>query len=71
MATFHTQGVQLWGGPDFKSLGRFPHTQVQLIDFSPNEKFLVLPSCTICDALLVPMERVCVCTCAFARCVFT
>jgi len=41
LATFHAQGVQLWGGPEFKALGRFAHQNVQLIDFSPKESFLV------------------------------
>eukprot|EP00906_Rhabdomonas_costata_P026394 RCo037589 len=41
LATFHPQGIQLWGGLDWRSLGRFAHPGVQLIDFSPREGFLV------------------------------
>merc|ERR1711962_1368713 len=41
LATFHRQGIALWGGPDFGRLHRFNHTNVQLIDFSPGEKYVV------------------------------
>merc|ERR1712168_229715 len=41
LATFHRQGIALWGGSDFARLHRFNHTNVQLIDFSPNEKYVV------------------------------
>lgn len=41
MATFHQPGIQLWGGADWKALGKFPHTSVQLLDFSPKETYLV------------------------------
>ncbi|CAB3378909.1 Hypothetical predicted protein [Cloeon dipterum] len=41
MATFHARGVALWGGPKFKQIMRFSHTGVQLIDFSPCERYLV------------------------------
>lgn len=37
----HPQGVQAWGGKDFKQIKRFIHPSVKLIDFSPNEKFLI------------------------------
>lgn len=37
----HPQGVQAWGGDDFGRLKRFLHPNVRLIDFSPNEKYLV------------------------------
>ncbi|XP_065899140.1 eukaryotic translation initiation factor 3 subunit B-like [Dysidea avara] len=41
LATFHKQGIALWGAEDFKRLGRFSHTGVSLIDFSPDERYLV------------------------------
>eukprot|EP01010_Urceolus_cornutus_P001313 NODE_184_length_2090_cov_947.391965_g145_i0.p1 GENE.NODE_184_length_2090_cov_947.391965_g145_i0~~NODE_184_length_2090_cov_947.391965_g145_i0.p1 ORF type:complete len:591 (+),score=160.45 NODE_184_length_2090_cov_947.391965_g145_i0:249-2021(+) len=41
LATLHKQGIQLWGGAEWESLGRFPHASAQLIDFSPGEKFVV------------------------------
>ncbi|KAJ3111315.1 Translation initiation factor 3 subunit b [Phlyctochytrium bullatum] len=41
LATFHKQGVALWGGPKFDKLVRFAHPNVKLIDFSPDEKYLV------------------------------
>lgn len=41
LATFHRQGIALWGGPTWKQLIKFPHMGVKLIDFSPNERYLV------------------------------
>ncbi|XP_031556262.1 eukaryotic translation initiation factor 3 subunit B-like [Actinia tenebrosa] len=41
LATFHGQGVALWGGEEFKRIMRFSHPGVQLIDFSPCERYLV------------------------------
>jgi translation initiation factor 3 subunit B len=35
----------LWGGPSWKRIIRFVHPDVKLIDFSPNERFLVTWSC--------------------------
>ncbi|KAI5959110.1 PRT1 [Candida theae] len=39
--SIHPQGVQSWGGADFHSIKRFFHNQVRLVDFSPNEKYMV------------------------------
>jgi translation initiation factor 3 subunit B len=41
LATFHNQGILLWGGEDFQKLARFAHTGVQFIDFSPLERYVV------------------------------
>ncbi|CAG8453165.1 798_t:CDS:2 [Diversispora eburnea] len=41
LATFHRQGIALWGGPSWNKIIRFVHPGVKLIDFSPNEKYLV------------------------------
>lgn len=41
MSTFHTQGIALWGGPSWNKIVRFVHPGVKLIDFSPNERYLV------------------------------
>ncbi|KAI8618617.1 eukaryotic translation initiation factor eIF2A-domain-containing protein [Chytriomyces sp. MP71] len=41
LTTFHKQGVALWGGPEFEKIMRFPHANVKLIDYSPDEKYLV------------------------------
>jgi translation initiation factor 3 subunit B len=41
LATFHDRGIALWAGEQFKQFMRFSHTGVQLIDFSPSEKYLV------------------------------
>jgi translation initiation factor 3 subunit B len=47
------QGVQSWGGPDFDRIHRHLHPGVRLIDFSPNEKFLVTLSP---EPIMDPME---------------
>ncbi|TVU10085.1 hypothetical protein EJB05_43593 [Eragrostis curvula] len=42
LATVHRQGSQVWGGQDMlERLMRFPHPQVNMIDFSPGERFLI------------------------------
>lgn len=41
LATVHRQGCAVWGGPQFARLARFAHPGVQLIDFSPNERYLL------------------------------
>ncbi|PUU81354.1 eukaryotic translation initiation factor eIF2A-domain-containing protein [Tuber borchii] len=41
LTSVHGQGVQLWGGPSWKRIMRFAHPMVNLVDFSPNEKYLV------------------------------
>ncbi|KAJ3011033.1 Translation initiation factor 3 subunit b [Thoreauomyces humboldtii] len=40
LATFHKQGMVLWGGPTWTKINRFAHPNVKLIDFSPNEKYV-------------------------------
>ncbi|CAN6218213.1 unnamed protein product [Urochloa humidicola] len=42
LATVHKKGSQVWGGEDkFERLMRFAHPQVELIGFSPHERFTV------------------------------
>lgn len=41
LATFHVQGIALWGGERFQEMGRFQHPGVKLIDFSPCENYAV------------------------------
>merc|ERR1719187_2633631 len=41
LATFHTRGIALWGGDDFHQISKFSHPNVQFIEFSPCEKYLV------------------------------
>lgn len=41
LCSIHPQGIQSWGGRNFESLAKFVHNQVRLIDFSPNENYLV------------------------------
>eukprot|EP00056_Hartaetosiga_gracilis_P007214 m.105504 g.105504 ORF g.105504 m.105504 type:complete len:948 (-) comp12656_c0_seq1:1114-3957(-) len=41
LITFRTQGVVLWGKTGLKCLQRFLHQKVKMVDFSPNERYLV------------------------------
>jgi len=41
LVSVHAQGVQLWGGASWSRQRRFPHDFVNLIAFSPNEKYFV------------------------------
>jgi len=41
LATFHRQGIALWGGSEFQKIVRFEHPQPRLIHFSGNERYLV------------------------------
>lgn len=41
LATQYSFGVQLNGGPSLETVGQLLHYNVELIDFSPNEKYLV------------------------------
>lgn len=41
LATFHRQGIILHGGKRWQRIGRFAHPNVTVIDFSPNENYLV------------------------------
>jgi translation initiation factor 3 subunit B len=41
LTSIHAQGVQLWGGPSWKRIRRFAHPFVHLVDYSPNENYLV------------------------------
>ncbi|TPX38208.1 hypothetical protein SmJEL517_g00364 [Synchytrium microbalum] len=41
LTTFHKQGVQLWGGPNWDRINKFAHPNVKLLDFSPSETYMV------------------------------
>jgi len=41
LATFHRQGIALWGGPEFEKQGRYAHHDVKLLDFSPDESYMM------------------------------
>jgi len=41
LATFHPRGIAVWGGEDFSQIAKFEHANVQFIDFSPCENYLV------------------------------
>ena len=40
LATSHHKGIQLWAGPTWQRQTRFPHPWCNMIDFSPNEKYV-------------------------------
>ncbi|EGF78107.1 hypothetical protein BATDEDRAFT_17457 [Batrachochytrium dendrobatidis JAM81] len=41
LVTVHKQGIALWGGPSWNKLCRFEHPNVKMLEFSPNEKYVV------------------------------
>jgi len=41
LVTFHHLGVILWGGPKWKKLRKIRHNGVDVVDFSPNENYMV------------------------------
>ncbi|KAF2090482.1 eukaryotic translation initiation factor-like protein 3 subunit B [Saccharata proteae CBS 121410] len=41
LMSVHEQGIQLWGGKSWSRQKRFAHPGVKLINFSPNEKYIV------------------------------
>lgn len=41
LTSVHAQGVQLWGGQSWSRQSRFAHPFVNLVAFSPSEKYLV------------------------------
>ncbi len=41
ITTLHRQGAALWGGPNWERLNRFAHPNIRLLEYSPNEKYLV------------------------------
>ncbi|KAK8091480.1 eukaryotic translation initiation factor eIF2A-domain-containing protein [Apiospora hydei] len=41
LTSVHQQGVQLWGGPSWTRQRRFAHPFVNMLDFSPGEKYVV------------------------------
>ena len=44
LGTFHAQGVILWGGVTWEKVMKFEHPGVKLLDFSPQEHYLVTVS---------------------------
>ena len=51
LASLHRPGVRLWAGTSWSAQQRFAHPLVRLLDFSPNEKYLVTWSH---DPIVVP-----------------
>ena len=41
IATWHEQGIAIWGGENFEKQGAFAHSNAKLIDFSPCEKYIL------------------------------
>lgn len=44
LVSMHRQGVMLHAGAQFESVGRFPHHEAELIQFSPDERYLFTAS---------------------------
>ncbi|CAD5212047.1 unnamed protein product [Bursaphelenchus okinawaensis] len=45
LASFHKMGIALWAGEKFTKVQRFSHENVEYIEFSPCESYLVTYSC--------------------------
>mgnify|MGYP000120054897 CR=1 FL=1 len=41
LATLHSRGVVIWGGPGFEEMMRFSHNGVSNLEFSPCERYLL------------------------------
>ncbi|OLL26854.1 Eukaryotic translation initiation factor 3 subunit B [Neolecta irregularis DAH-3] len=41
LVSIHSQGLQIWGGPSWKRIHRFAHPGINLVDFSPKERYVV------------------------------
>lgn len=41
LATFHPQGIKLWGSTGFESQGKMQHNAADMVDFSPCENYMV------------------------------
>ncbi|KAG5178681.1 eukaryotic initiation factor 3b [Tribonema minus] len=41
LASLHIPGIALWGGEQFEKQGRFAHSNVKVIEFSPCENYLL------------------------------
>lgn len=41
LISLHQQGLKTWGGENFELIRRISHPEVKLVDFSPNEKYMV------------------------------
>lgn len=54
LVSLHRQGVQIWGGSKWGRFGRFAHRDVAMIEFSPNEQFLV--TCSEHPIVLPPID---------------
>ena len=61
LATFHAKGIALWGGDNFGQITRFSHAGVQLIEFSPCERYG--RNCELCSlnmtTILATMIYIC------------
>ncbi|CAI5715974.1 unnamed protein product [Hyaloperonospora brassicae] len=53
LATFHPQGIALWGGDKYEKVGRFAHKKVKLAMFSPNENYLITVSETEQESAII------------------
>ncbi|CAI5714178.1 unnamed protein product [Peronospora farinosa] len=53
LATFHPQGIALWGGDKYEKVGRFAHKNVTRAVFSPHENYLITVSETEQDSAII------------------
>ncbi|KAI9905619.1 hypothetical protein PsorP6_014299 [Peronosclerospora sorghi] len=53
LATFHPQGIAIWGGDTYDKVGRFAHKNVKLAVFSPHENYLITVSETEQDSAII------------------
>ena len=66
-STQHRQGVAIWGGPNWERVNRFAHSGVCLLEFSPNEKFIITYNSQVRVRTMCECERVCACLVPRAR----
>jgi len=53
LATFHRPGIRLWGGKNWAPQQRIRHGAVKLLDFSPNENYIVTWSNETCNGAVI------------------
>lgn len=56
LASLHTPGIALWGGDQFEKQGRFAHSNVKVIEFSPCETYLLTCNFDTSDRAIIIWE---------------
>jgi translation initiation factor 3 subunit B len=49
LVTFHQRGIILWGGPEWTKIKRIRCEGANLVDFSPNERYIVVFSSSLAE----------------------